>query len=98
MPIVLIIALSIMCITIAKSNSRLRAISFIWGWTIAVSAIVGFAAFIFAKGIHAGNPPAFAGDFTGPTLTLTLLISSAVRLRQDKKVRLAKELDSGSSK
>ena len=87
MAIILIVALVIMFVALAKSKRKLRTLAFIWGWAVAVSVVAGLVTFFLAKASRAGNPPALAGDITGTSFTLTLLISSAFRLRSGKQIQ-----------
>jgi hypothetical protein len=89
MAIILMVALVIMFVALAKSKRKLRALAFIWGWTVTVSVVAGLATFFLAKAGRAGNPPALAGDITGASFTLTLLVSSTFRLRSGKQVQPA---------
>lgn len=85
MAIVLLIAIVIMFMAIAKSPNKLRALGVILGWTMGVATAAGIVAFVGASLIHAGNVGAVAGDITGPAFTLTLLLSSAAQLRASKR-------------
>ena len=85
MAIVLIVALVLMVVSVAKSENKFRTLLLIWGWTIALTALFGLAAFVLAKVMHAGNPAGIAGDIAGPIATFTLLISSAILLGKLRK-------------
>lgn len=96
MAIVALIALVLASMAVAQSKRRLQTFLFILGWTVAASATGGLLAFILATVIHAGNPPAVAGDIAGPLLTLALLISSANRVRENKRAQRLAQLSVGN--
>ncbi len=85
MTFIALASLIAMVAAVVKSKKKLRTLLFILGWTLAASTVAGTVTFLFATMTRAGNPPAMAGDITGPTLTLTLLISSIKRLRDGAK-------------
>jgi hypothetical protein len=84
MGLILAIALVTSIVAMVQAQKKLHTFLFILGWTLAVPTALGLITFLFALAIHAGNPPALAGDIAGATLTLTLVVSSLNCIRANK--------------
>jgi hypothetical protein len=85
MVIIALAAIVALIVAIVRSKAKQHASRFIFSWTVGLAVGVALIVYFAASTIRAGNPGAVAGDISGPTLTITLLVTSIKQITMDNR-------------